>query len=296
LIEPPLPVFSGAVSTALFTRLLCGVFLLSSAGIALARQDWIFDIRSGVLYDSNVSHSDRSRDVEADFAWRSLLTAGQGFQLTDDLRLGVFGTVEGQLWWTYNGLSNVQPGVDANLRYRFGLGRTAPWIRLGTKLEYADFQEARRSGLQLRPVISGGVSLTERIRLDASYEYERFDARDAVFERDAHSVSLHATFDVTSSTQLTAGYTYRHGDVTASAVPPRPDIVAIADVRELIDTFDEPYMAYRFPASTHAASIGLSQALSDFAALQATYQFQHTSHESLTYTNHIAEVALAFSF
>jgi len=272
------------------------LLLFTNVATTYAGKEWIFDLRTGVLYDSNVSHSDRDSDRKEDFAWRSVLSAGQGFQLTDDLRLAVSGKLEGQWWASYEGLSNVRPGVDANLRSRFGLGKDAPWIRLGTRLAYGGFVEARRSGFDARPTLSAGFSATERLRFDAAYEYQRFDARDEVFELEAHSVSAHATFAITSSLEAVAGYTYRDGDVTASAVPPRPDIVAIADVRIPIDTFDEPLMAYRFAASSHVASVGINQAISTSAAIQATYEFQHTSHESLTYTNHIAEVSLAFSF
>ncbi|MGZ5003318.1 MAG: hypothetical protein ACXWBM_09005 [Chthoniobacterales bacterium] len=263
---------------------------------ASARENWIFDIRSGVLYDSNVSNSDRSADVEHDFAWHGVVDAGQGFQLNDNLRLSVFGEMDGEVWATYDGLSNFRPGLSTNLRYRFGLGRNAPWIRLETKVAYADFAEARRSGWDVLPAVRGGISLNERFKLEAGYQYECFAARDAVFEQNAHRVSLHGKLDITSSLQVAIGYTYRYGDVTSTAIPPRPDIVRIAEAREFIDTFDELYVAYRFPASTHIASVGISQTLTNSVALQASYEFQYTTHDPLHYTNHVAELSLALSF
>ncbi len=96
--------------------------------------------------------------------------------------------------------------------------------------------------------------------------------------------------------QIAAGYTYRYGDVNSYAVPPRPDIVRIAEVLGPINTFDTPYIAYRFPASTHSGSVAISQSLNRFAALQASYEWQFTSHNFLHYTNHVAELAVALSF
>lgn len=281
---------------AALQRLFYVILFLGCVKIAAARSDWIFDFRSGVLYDSNVSHSDRAADVEEDLAWRSEIRAGQGFQLTDDLRFGIFANVEGQAWSTYSGLSNVRPGLDTSLRYRFGLGRNAPWIRLRTNVAYADFQEARRSGLDFRPGFSAGFGLTDRIRLDAGYEYEHFGARDTVFEQTAHSFAIHGTIDFTSSLQVVGGYVFRDGDVTSAALPPRAELVAIADARELINTFDETYTAYRFPASSHTLSLGISQALNSYVAIQASYHFQRTRHAPVTYTNHVAELGLAFTF
>ncbi len=279
-----------------FRRLLGPLLCLAFVQTAPARDDWIFDIRSGVLYDSNVSHSDRATDRKDDVAWRTVLSAGQGFQLTDDLRLGIFGQVEGQLWGTYSGLNNIRPGVETNLRYRFGLGKNAPWIRLETKLSYADFSDEGRSGWDFRPGLSGGVGLTDRFRVDATYGYDRFAAREAVWEHQGHSVSVHGRIELTLSIQMVVGYGYRYGDVNSAAIPPRPDIVAIADVRERTETFDKPYVAYRFPASTQIGAIAVSQALSSFAAIQASYEFQYTTHHPLHYINHVAELALAISF
>nr|MDQ6913101.1 hypothetical protein [Verrucomicrobiota bacterium] len=150
-----------------------------------------------------------------------VLSAGQGFQLNDDLRLSIFAEMDSEVWRTYVGLTNTRPGLSTNLRYRFGLGKDAPWIRLESKLDYVDFNEARRSGWDVRPGLRGGVSLTERVRLEAAYEYEHFDARDVVFQHDGHTVAFHGKIDLTASTRLVIGYTYRHGDVTSAATPPR---------------------------------------------------------------------------
>ena len=270
--------------------LLCASLQSAKAG------KWIFDFRSGVLYDSNVSNSDRPDEREADLAWRSDFAAGQSFQLNDDLRLSVFGEVESHLWATYDGLSNIRPGLVPSLRYRFGLGKNAPWIRLETKAGYANFAESGRSGWEVRPGLRGGLSMAEHVALEVGYEYQHYAAREAVWEQDGHSVSLRGKIELTSSTQLSIGYSYRYGDVTAAAIPPRPDFVAIADVREFINTFDELYMAYRFPASTHAGSIGLSQTLGHGVALQASYEYRYTTHDSLHYLNHATQLALAISF
>lgn len=261
-----------------------------------ARQDWVFDFRSGILYQSNVSLSNLSQDALDDAAWRNVITAGQGFQFTDDLRLGVFGEVESEVWGTYDGLNNVRPGLAANLRYRFGLGKNAPWVRLETKQAYADFAERERSGWDFRPGIRAGVSLTERFALEAAYVYEHFAARDIIFDKEAHNASLRGTLEITSSMQIAVGYTYRYGDVNSYAIPPRPDIVRIAEVLGPISTFDTPRVAYRFPASTHSGSVAISQSLSRFVALQASYEWQYTSHKFLHYTNHVAGLAVALSF
>jgi hypothetical protein len=275
----------------------CAILVLAVlVSAASAQRDWIVDARSGVLYDSNVSRSNRSADVLDDAAWKSLIAAGQGFQLTDDLRLGIFGELESHVWATYSGLNSVSPGVAPNLRYRFGLGKNAPWVRLETKVAYFGSSEARRSGWEIPSALRAGISLSERLSLEAAYRYRHFDARDVRFDQDSHSGSVRGRLEIASSTQVALGYTYRHGDVNSHAVPPRPDIVAIARAFGPVDTFDTPYVAYRFAATTHSTSIAINHALNSFAAVQATYEWQRTTHEALQYTNHVAELGIALTF
>ncbi len=59
------------------------LILLSS----FARAEWRFEGETGLVYDSNLSNSDRSADVRDDWAWRSDISAGNALQLTRDLRL-----------------------------------------------------------------------------------------------------------------------------------------------------------------------------------------------------------------
>lgn len=264
--------------------------------LAPVRANWIFDLRTGVLYDSNLSRSNRAADRLDDAAWHSSLSVGRGFQLSDDLRASVFGEWESHVWGTYEGLNNVRPGLAANLRQRFGLGKNAPWVRLETKLAYADFAEGRRSGWDFQPGLRAGVNVAERFALEAGYLYSLFAARDVIFDGAAHRASVRGKFELSSSTQIAVGYTYRDGDVNSHAVPPRPDIVAIAKAFGPVDTFDTPYVAYRFEAVTHSVSLDLSHALNGVAALQASYEWQHTRRDSLQYTNHVAELAVALSF
>jgi hypothetical protein len=272
------------------------IAFVALANAASAQSNWIFDARAGVLYDSNVSRSNLSRDVLDDAAWKSLIAAGQSFQLTDDLRLGVFGELESHVWATYDGLNSVSPGFAPHLRYRFGLGKNAPWVRVETKLAYFGSSEARRTGWEIPSAIRAGLSVSERLSLEGAYRYRHFDARDVRFDQDSHGVSLRGRFEVTSSTQVALGYTYRSGDVNSHAVPPRPDIVAIAREFGPVDTFDTPYVAYRFSATTHSAAVGINHALNSVAAVQASYEWQRTTHETLQYTNHVAELGIALTF
>ena len=277
-------------------RLIWCLVILPLAWPASVSANWMFDGKSGFLYDSNISRSNRSPDVLDDLAWKTTATAGYGWQLTDDLRLSLLGELESHVWFTYEDLSNFSPSLSGNLRYRFGLGANAPWIRSETKLSYTEVREDRRSGMGFRQGLRIGKNFTERLSADIAYLFDYFGADDVIFDQTGHSGSAHLNFSLTSSTQLSAGYSFRHGDVISHGVPPRPDIVSLASAFGPVTTFNTPYTAYRFDASTHALAAAASHSLNSFAAIQVGYEWQHTERDHLTYINHIVEARFAISF
>ena len=79
-------------------------------------------------------------------------------------------------------------------------------------------------------------------------------------------------FDVTSSLQVTVGYTYREGDVISYAVPPRPDIARFSIEREDEDEFGQPLRtAYKLLGRTHALSFSVAYQLMKYASVQVGY-------------------------
>src|SRR6478735_1796716 len=123
----------------------CGVsaaFLSTLLILSLncARADWRFDGETGVFYDSNLSNSDRAPDEKEDLAWESKVRAGNGFQLSRDFRLNLSTDFHSAVWDRYDAFNEIGGGVAAALRYRFGLGRQAPWILLDERIGYDGFR------------------------------------------------------------------------------------------------------------------------------------------------------------
>jgi hypothetical protein len=98
------------------------LILLSS----FARAEWRFEGETGVVYNSNLSNSDRSADIRDDWAWRSDISASNGLQLTRDLRLNLGADLRGELWDRFDAFNTIGPGASAGLRYRFGLPTLLP--------------------------------------------------------------------------------------------------------------------------------------------------------------------------
>jgi hypothetical protein len=271
--------------------------LLVAVGLSTARADWRVDAETGTLYDSNLSNSDRASDVKDDWAWQSNLRVGNAFQLTRDLRLNLAIDLHEQIWARFDAFSNLAPGGTASLRYRFGLGRLAPWVLVEDRVAYAFFKEDDRSGVENRFRIRGGFGISERLALEATYTFDDYAAKDAFWDLSGNSGSIRLTFDVTSSLQVALGYLYRNGEVISYAIPPRPDIVALSSARESVNSFGSPpYTAYRLRGVTNAFSASASYTLSKYISLQVNYEFRNTTHGPLDYVNHLVEAKVVFVY
>ena len=274
-----------------------GLAVLLATALSAARADWHVDAETGTLYDSNLSNSDRASDEKDDWAWQSNLEVGNAFQLARDLRLSLAGDLRAQVWAQYYPFNNVAPGGTASLRYRFGLGRLAPWVLVEDRLAYAAFEENDRSGVENRFRVRGGFGITERLSVEAAYTFDHFAARDPFWDLSGNSGAIRLTFDATSSLQLAFGYLYRNGEVISYALPPRPDIVALSSARQPVYVFGiPPYTAYRLRGSTNAFSASAGYTISKYISLQVNYEFRGTTDGPLRYINHLVEAKIAFSY
>src|SRR5436190_16777895 len=243
------------------------VFLMLVASTVHA--EWGFEAETGIVYDSNLSNSDRSADVRDGWAWRSDVSVNNGLQLTRDLRLNLGADVRGDVWDRFDAFNTVGLGASAGLRYRFGLGRQAPWVLLEDRFGYDRFQDTAQSGCDNVLNFQAGIALSARIALEGGYAFESFVAPDDFYDRQVHRGNARIVFDVTSSIQVTVGYIYHEGDVISYAVPPRPDIARFSIEREDEDEFGQPLRtAYKLLGRTHALSFSLAYQLMKYASVQ----------------------------
>jgi hypothetical protein len=263
-----------------------------------ARAEWRLDAETGGFYDSNLSNSDRASDEKDDWAWKTDVRVGNGFQLSRDLRLNLAADLRGQLWDQYDAFNEIGAGASAGLRYRFGFGRQAPWILLEERIRYDRFHETVRSGWDESLRLRGGIAISERIALEAGYIFGNFAAPDDFFDEQGHTANARVIVDLTSSLQIAIGYTYREGNVISYAVPPRPDILLLTSEARRVTTFgtNPLYIAYRLRGQTNAVSVSAGYALTRYLSVQLAYEYAVTSHDPLQYENHLVEAKVAFAY
>lgn len=281
------------------TTTLMVLWGLPALAFSQAQAEWRLDANTGAIYDSNLSNAERGSDIRDDWAWRSDVLASDGFQLSRDLRLNIGADLRGEVWDRFGSFNEIGVGALTGLRYRFGLGRLAPWILLENRFGYDRFQDTERSGYDESIALRGGFSLSERVALEAGYTFENYAVPDTFYDRQNHRGSARITFDPISSLQIALGYNYREGDVISYAIPPRPDLRKLAsEIREDDETFGSSplFTAYRMLGRTHSGSVSAVYVLTKHLSVEVEYEYAVTLHDPLQYENHLVEAKVLFTY
>ena len=279
------------------TRLLFAALCLGLA-CDRARADWRLEAETGGEYESNLSNSDRAADEKADWAWLFHAAVANGWQVSRDLRLNLSADLRSQVWARFDALDTVGGGALATLRYRFGLGREAPWIALEERFGYDRYRDTAWSNWNESARLRGGIGLSQRLAFEAGYEFENRAAPDNFYDLQGHIIDARLIADLTPSWQVALGYSYREGDVLSFAVPSRPDIFSIAQVRPGVPIFgtNPLYNGYRLRGRTHTLSAMAGYRLTRYLSLQFGYEYAVTVRDPLRYDNHRVQAQLAFAY
>ncbi|HEY5768943.1 MAG TPA: hypothetical protein VIS71_03765 [Terrimicrobium sp.] len=250
----------------------------------------------GGRFESNASNSDRPSDRLADGFLTARAEAGTTGVWGRDWRWRAFLSGEGEEAFRFNELSQIEGGTRLGVERKFGLGWNAPRLQFDIYSAFRGAGQPGASGFRLFPSLALVWQFTERAGLSVRYAPQWFFAQGALFDSAAQEVRISGWFDLFPATRLFMDYFFRYGDVVSYATPPRPDLVAIAQVRELTDVFGVERMAYRFDAGTQSVQAGVDQELTTHVRIRAAYRFEITQRGSLEYENHIAEVGLRVKF
>jgi len=232
--------------------LVFSLTLLCAVGVA--RADWFSEAALDGVYDNNLSRAVDKSDRKGDFAFAPRISLGQYDQLTDTLGFSLITDIGSGIYTRYDGLDYVNAGLTASLKYKYGLGAYAPWLKGYGTVKYFSYNESMRDGALFSAGVLAGKKIRERMDLQIGYEHENLDARNALFDRKSHAATIKAGFLLTESAQLTLGYAVKRGDVAVYA-PADEDTVFSAD------TFHTPMEIYRVRATTRTISVGLNKTL-----------------------------------
>lgn len=240
-------------------------------------------------YESNISNSDAARDrIATGIASGRIAVQTEGVWSHDwHWRLGL--TVEGDSVVRFSDLSQLDAGIRLGLERKLGLGWRVPRLQIEVRSFGRASGEWDSSGIGLLPALTLTWQGGERWGISVQYSPQWFFARGVMFESAAQTSGLFAWFDLFPMTRVHVRYQFREGDIVSYATPPRPDLAAIAEVKETTFVFGAPRIRYRFDADTYAIEVGITQELGNRLSFNAFYRLEITQGEGKEYENHILQ-------
>lgn len=279
--------------TAVVGLALCAVAELAAA-------DWFGGLEAGAVYDDNLGRSELAADVESDRGLRVLVEGGGAFELAAGRGVTLIGRVERAAFDEIGGMDRLAMGVTGSLRKKFGLGGSAPVLRLTATVERLDFEDAKRDGWLYIGEIGWRKRLGERWDLEAalSYEARRADASlpGTVFDQERAGASVIGDVALGGPWALSIGYGFLDGDVDSNATP-NDRIIAAKEASIEDPVFGEGRLVYRLEADVHVFTVDLSRALTRDAALLLGYELQVIrAHGGIDYERNEVRLSYVHAF
>jgi long-subunit fatty acid transport protein len=277
---------------------------LLSACFGPARAQWVAEASGGYVYDSNISRAALASDVKSDAALEASIVAGRWLDLSDNLGLTLTGELASQRYQRYGGLDNTTLAANADLKYKFGLGRDVPWIRGSARLARLDFKDRLRDGWRSDVGMTIGKRVFDRWEMRAGLSFDRriadIEVRDvpafsgSVFDVKGKTVSASLSYTPDDRWQLAAGVAFRSGDITSTGVHTQAILNASTAWTDDDALGDD---AYRIGAKTTMLNIGASYALGERTSLNLGID-RWISHAvgGFDYSNTIGRASLIHSF
>jgi hypothetical protein len=224
-----------------------------------AHAEWFTDAEVSAVYESNVNRAITGRDRKSDVALMPAVSFGHYEQYADSIGLTVSADLKYSGFARFSGLDQLESGLTASLKYKWGLGSYAPWVKFFGSGGHIDYREDFRDENLVRSGFLSGKRINERTSAQIGYAYESGSARDSRFDARNSIVSGRIDYLLTESMQTWIGYAFGSGIYVvnlpfAGAAPSIPRAVRV-------DTFKEPMQAFQLRATARILSLGASKTL-----------------------------------
>jgi hypothetical protein len=280
--------------------------MLCIGAISPARAEWLFDVDAGGFYDSNLSNAQNQPDIRADFAAALAGSIANFYALTGNDGLTLSIDAAGEAYHRFRGLNLLGVGVGADYRHKFGLGYSAPWLRLSASASYDSYQQDLRTGARWALVAELGQRFNEQLdaAIGGMLERRYADHGDPVvpgipgkvFNLQGQSAYVRAGYAATDSLLLGARFEVRRGDVVSST---RRNF-AIFEASSAIaadPTFGPDFFAYRLRGTTGTATASASWALGERSSVNLVYAGEKTrAYDDLDYRSYRISLSYAYRY
>lgn len=274
------------------TALLSSAILF--AVISPAHAEWFTDAEYSGVYESNVNRAIAVRDRKSDVALMPAVSLGYFAQLAGSIGLTVSADLKYSGFARFSGLDHLESGLTASLKYKWGLGSYAPWVKVFGSGAHIDYREDFRDENLVRGGLVSGKRINERISAQIGYAYESGSARDSRFDTRNGVVSARIDYLLTESVQTWIGYASGSGTYVvnlpfAGAAPFIPRAV-------VVDTFKEPMGAFQLHSTARILSFGASEALTSHWSADVSADFVDIFGNGRHYPDSLYKAGIVYAY
>ncbi len=193
--------------------------------------------------------------------------------LSDQSRLLWTGTLGGDKFHHFNGLSRLLGSVEGEYQYRESSEFDEPTYGAFAKLTAENYETRLRDGYRLGIGVSVRQALTDRIDLFAALSHNRRYANSDVFTTRDNSVRANIDYALGEGQTLYLGGEYRRGDIVSTGRASLEN-VTVAKVFVQDDAYaGGQFFSYRFNGSTVLTTLGYNLALGPRDSLDFSWRF-----------------------
>ena len=265
--------------------IICGALLLLGSQALTAAGYYgagaYFDAEIDLRYDSNLSRSNASNDIEEDMI--TALSAGAAYMkpLNEKSQLMISAYLAAEHFAEFKDLNNVSANTSIVYTIQPQRSYASPFYRLSGSIAWLDVNESRiRDGYIMR----AGAGMTKRLGqdflLELDYHFQHRVSDGQVFDNDRHELKAQLIYRYSSAVSLFANYDLHIGEVVSTATP-TPTIRAAATSIAPDDVFSPGLgpgcmnrrCAYRLDAIGHFFESGMEFGLNDLLSLNLSGQY-----------------------
>lgn len=275
--------------------------------------EWPDEVGIELRFDDNVTRAQLDEDIKSDFALVVSTASRTGYQVTDNSRLSLTASLSASAYRRYDGLNNLNAGLDLTYRWKLGLGPYVPELRLSGSAARLQYKDQMRNGWLYVGEIGISKRLSDRAGLRMSYQAEKRKSDNVaapiflpflalppfapnVFDLTNHNLSFGGDYSFHPNYVLSAAYTIRNGDIVSTTLPNIPILLASSALAE-DRAFGPGRFAYTMYARTQSLSLGVSRIIGRQSSFTVGYD-HHVSRADggIDYKSNLIRTVYLYQF
>lgn len=254
------------------------VFLALWGSVCVARAEASHDddnelqVEVGFTADDNVTRAKTGADILSDSSVNVTFGKGLVFPVSEHSRLLVTGSVTGERFQNYRGLSHVGLTVESEYQYRESSEFDAPTFGVFARFTAEDYDSDLRDGYRYSLGLSVRQPLTDRIGFFAAIAHNQRFGRSAVFDTMDSSLRFNFDYALSAKGTIYMGAEYRRGDIVSTGRASLEN-VTISKVFVADDAFPGgQFFSYQLYGTTWLTNVGYNIALGPRTALDFSWR------------------------